>query len=323
MKNRFTITLSDVNGVRHYTFDQLVKRFFLWGIAGIFVLLLVGGGIIYFLIKEVDALEQRRQQAIETYERTVQAQAVKLSRLRTQNATLSEKLDEKALQLQQLDLAVRALQDTLGADLADDLPIEDRVEKVTLTAKAARLMMHLVPNGRPLPQFAGVSSNFGWRKHPVTGAREFHKGLDYRGKTGDPIIATADGIVEYAGYHKASGYGKMIIIHHAFGFRTLFGHLSKVAVKSGQLVKKGQVIGYVGNTGLSTGSHLHYEISFVQRALNPVPFVLWSMQDPDDIFEKVRQVPWASLANRISVYLQDKALPSSQKDVPLKVSSAD
>lgn len=322
MKNRFTITISDVNGVRHYTFDQLVRRFFRWGLLILFVILLVGGVAIKLLMNEVETLEQKRQLASQQYAETLKAQTVRMSRLKEKNAALEAKLDQKALRLEKLDAAVRSLEETLGADLASDLPLEARVEKISLTTKAKRLMFHLIPNGRPVAQFSGISSKFGWRKHPVTGNREYHKGIDYRGKKGEPILATADGVVEFAGYHKSSGYGNLIIVNHAFGFRTLFGHLNKVAVKNGQFVRKGEVIGHMGNTGLSTGTHLHYEVSFVQRALNPTPFVQWSMKNPDAIFEKVRQVPWASLVKRVSAYLQGMAPPSLQKDASSKVNSA-
>jgi murein DD-endopeptidase MepM/ murein hydrolase activator NlpD len=170
----------------------------------------------------------------------------------------------------------------------------------------------VIPNGRPVQNFQGVSSSFGWRKHPVSGTREYHKGIDYRGMTGDKIIATADGVVEYAGFHQSSGFGNMILIDHMFGFRTLYGHLKKVLVKNGDVVKKGQVIALMGNTGLSTGPHLHYEISFIQRALNPAPFVEWNLKNYDSIFKQVRQVPWGSLASRATTYIQ-AAPPSLQK----------
>jgi hypothetical protein len=103
----------------------------------------------------------------------------------------------------------------------------------------------------------------------------------------------------------------MVLINHAFGFRTLYGHLKKVRVKSGQVVKKGDVIALMGNTGLSTGPHLHYEISFIQRALNPAPFVAWDLKHYDAIFKKARHVPWDSLAERAKQYIQAVAPPSS------------
>ncbi len=322
-KHHFTITISDAHGVRHYTFNQLVRRFFWWGVLLLLAVLVMGVFTISLLNRQLDALEKRRLEVARAYDAALRQQAEKNADLKTENDRLAAALDERARQLQTLDQAVRSLQDFLGAEIAPEVPLEQRVEKVRLNAAQRRLLLRLVPSGRPVRQFAGVSSGFGWRKHPVKGTREFHKGIDYRGKAGDPIVATADGVVEYAGYHKSSGYGNLVLLDHAFGFRTLYGHLKKVLVKSGQVVRKGQVIALMGNTGLSTGSHLHYEVSFVQRALNPMPFVRWNLKQYDSIFNQVRQVPWGSLASRVRAYLETGAPPSSPKAAGSKVTSAD
>lgn len=98
-----------------------------------------------------------------------------------------------------------------------------------------------------------------------------HWGMDFTAKTGTPIYATADGIVKHAGW-KANGYGKHVVINHGFGYETLYGHMSKVAVKNGQHVKRGQIIGYVGNTGLSAGPHCHYEVHVNGKKVNPINY---------------------------------------------------
>lgn len=118
------------------------------------------------------------------------------------------------------------------------------------------------PKGWPTKGW--LTSYFGMRKSPFTGRRVMHEGLDIAANTGTPIVATADGIVARVKY--SPGYGKMLIIDHGYGYRTIFGHNSKILVKAGQQIKRGDLIAKVGNTGQSTGSHLHYELR-----LNGVP----------------------------------------------------
>jgi len=112
-----------------------------------------------------------------------------------------------------------------------------------------------------------ITSSFGYRTSPITGTRQFHEGLDIANKVGSPVSAPADGTVIYVGYQ--SGYGRTIKVQHGYGVVTLYGHLSKTAVEKGQRVKKGDVIGYVGNTGRSTGPHLHYEVRLNGVPTNP------------------------------------------------------
>jgi hypothetical protein len=118
-----------------------------------------------------------------------------------------------------------------------------------------------------------VASGFGRRKHPVHGFWKMHTGLDYACKKGTPIRATGDGIVKKIGKSCCKGYGNYVDLDHGFGFRTKYGHMSKVLVKKGQHVKRGDIIGEVGSTGTSTGNHLHYEVIKNRKKINPVLFV--------------------------------------------------
>jgi murein DD-endopeptidase MepM/ murein hydrolase activator NlpD len=160
-----------------------------------------------------------------------------------------------------------------------------------------------IPNGSPVP-YLGITAKFGWRIHPILKKKEYHPGLDMRAKSGEKVRAPADGLVEFAGYHKRSGYGNLIILDHNYGFKTLYGHLKKVLVKNNQFVKKGQVIGLVGNTGLSTGHHLHYGIMYLQKFLNPYYFVKWNNKNFDYIFKKERRVRWQYLIKAIQSQIQ-------------------
>ncbi len=108
------------------------------------------------------------------------------------------------------------------------------------------------------PVAARISSNFGWRVHPILGFRRLHKGMDFAATYGSPIRATTDGVVAIAGRH--GGYGNFVKLLHGGDLATGYGHMSRIVVRPGMRVSQGQVIGYVGSTGLSTGPHLHYEL---------------------------------------------------------------
>ena len=116
-----------------------------------------------------------------------------------------------------------------------------------------------------------LSSVYGMREHPGLGARRAHKGIDLSAPTGTPIRASADGVVEKAEWF--GGYGLFVGLDHGGGMETRYGHMSRVAVAEGQQVRKGDIIGYVGSTGRSTGPHLHYEVRVSGEAVNPLPYM--------------------------------------------------
>lgn len=116
-----------------------------------------------------------------------------------------------------------------------------------------------------------MSSGYGMRVHPVLGGRRAHKGIDLPAATGTPIRATADGTVGMADWF--GGYGLYVQLEHGGNLETRYGHMSRIAVAAGQTVRKGDVIGYVGTTGRSTGPHLHYEVRVNGEAVNPLPYM--------------------------------------------------
>jgi murein DD-endopeptidase MepM/ murein hydrolase activator NlpD len=122
------------------------------------------------------------------------------------------------------------------------------------------------------PTSGWVTSRFGYRKSPFTGTRQFHAGLDIATRQGTPVIAPADGRVTFAG--PKGLMGKMLTIRHGHGFVTRYGHLSKILKKAGDKVKRGEVIAQVGNTGRSTGPHLHYEVLLSGVPVNPARYIL-------------------------------------------------
>ena len=125
-----------------------------------------------------------------------------------------------------------------------------------------------------------VTSGFGYRSDPISGETLFHDGLDIANQIGTPVFAPADGIVKATGV--LQNFGNAVVIGHPeSGVETIFGHLSNYTVQAQQMVKRGDLIGFVGNTGKSTGPHLHYEIRQNGRAINPCPFILPSDQTTD------------------------------------------
>lgn len=122
-----------------------------------------------------------------------------------------------------------------------------------------------------LPVNGTFISGFGMREHPILGIRKLHTGLDFTCKIGTPIYATGDGVVAYCG-RKSNGYGIHIDINHGYGYTTKYAHLNEIKVRRGQKVKRGDIIGYSGNTGLSKGPHLHYEIIRSGSKINPIDY---------------------------------------------------
>lgn len=126
-----------------------------------------------------------------------------------------------------------------------------------------------IPIGRPSP--GRITSRYGKRTDPVNGKKGFHTGVDIKGKRGDKIFATADGVVTKA--FKNGGYGNYVEIDHKNGYKTRFAHMKSYVVKKGERVQRGQLIGQIGNTGRSTGPHLHYEVVLSNKTVNPAKFL--------------------------------------------------
>jgi len=116
-----------------------------------------------------------------------------------------------------------------------------------------------------------TASGWGWRVHPIYKIKKFHYGIDFSAKEGTPIFTTGDGEIEFL-QKSDKGYGNVIIINHGYGYKTLYAHTSKFNVKIHQKVKRGDIIGFVGNTGTSTASHLHYEVHKNGQRINPINF---------------------------------------------------
>jgi murein DD-endopeptidase MepM/ murein hydrolase activator NlpD len=218
----------------------------------------------------------------------------KQNRLLTQNVILKKQISKQLKTYEQLHDKISDIK-TLIEVKSDNTNIETLLKKMTNEQK--KTILEIIPNGYPLNSHR-ITSKFGYRFHPIKHEKRFHYGLDFGGSLGSKIYATAEGIVEYAGYDK--GYGNLIIISHNFGFKTAYAHmLSHDVVKIGEYVKKGQIVGEVGNSGISTGPHLHYEIKYVKRAIDPTNFLNISINNFDEIVKKESKISWNSLTKAI------------------------
>ncbi len=168
-----------------------------------------------------------------------------------------------------------------------DGEVDPRFERLGLSlARMSALERGLdgIPQVRPA-SLAAMTSGFGYRRDPFTGGGAMHAGLDFRGPIGAPIYAAADGRVSFVG--TKAGYGKVVEITHGNGLMTRYAHMSRFGSRVGQTVGAGEVIGAIGNTGRSTGPHLHFEVRIHGRAVNPRPF----LENARNVLEEARRIP--------------------------------
>lgn len=222
------------------------------------------------------------------------------SALIAQNANLLTNNKNISKELENTNDKFASLQVSASLNQAkNELKVEKKTEKIKVDSNIQKDFLRFIPNGMPL-DFKGVTSEFGNRLHPVFGSYKEHLGIDLRAKLGTPVFATADGFVEYSD-DSGTGYGFLVIITHNFGFKTKYAHLyNQPIVALGQFVRKGDLIAYSGNTGLSTGPHLHYEVLFLERNLNPYNFLIWNTESFSNIFQNERRIPWQAIAAALS-----------------------
>lgn len=300
MKDKFTLTITDVNGSRHFLLSQIIKKVIIYFTTFVFVVIVLGALYINYLATKRSELLKEQE--------TLSAKNTKLF---SQNESMQKSLDEKTALYDELQTQLADIEENLGLKQDEGLDIPERLEKVKLTNDQAYLFLTQIPNGHVIED-NGVTGNFGWRHHPILNKKEFHPGIDLRAALNTPIYAPANGVVEYAAYSN-NGYGYSVILIHNFGFKTVYAHMMrKDVVKAGQFVKKGDLLGYTGNTGLSTGPHLHYEVRFINKLLDPKIFIDLNKKNYEQIFDKERRVPWQSLIK--ALLLQYPKLQSFQTE---------
>lgn len=165
---------------------------------------------------------------------------------------------------------VRSMHRSLDSLDADILMGEETKQELLKFLESQKTLLASTPSIWPTKGW--MSSGFGYRISPFTGQKELHKGIDISTRMNAPVVAPADGIAAKIYYDR--GYGRTLVLKHGYGIRTRFAHLSKVLVKKGQYVKRGETVALAGNSGRSTGPHLHYEVHLNGVAVNPRRYIL-------------------------------------------------
>jgi len=294
MRHNYQITISDCRQARHYTLTQLARRIGL-AAGGLVVAVFLGCLlVIYALSGRMNELDQR---VADLSARNAEVQSENENLLAHQQR-LNRQIEARQAELIALTDDLAELETLVGVSPPEQLPVAERISVASHTAFERRLLLSSIPSGSPLLR-AVVTSRFGMREHPVVEKTRLHGGVDLRASIGTPVTVTADGVVEYAGNNADSGMGKMIKVVHNYGFATIYAHLSDIDVKVGQYVSQGEAIGRSGNSGLSEAPHLHYEVRYLERRLDPKSFMDWSFERYQAVFEQEERVQWQSLARNV------------------------
>ncbi|HHD83858.1 MAG TPA: hypothetical protein ENK93_03170 [Campylobacteraceae bacterium] len=281
---------------------QLVRKLLLWIAVAIVLIIAAGAIFIKLLSAKVDDLDKKTRE----YQAVQQLLVAQNSKLLESKKRLEEKIAHKGDELELMNEQLTQIEKIIGLkpDIGDafDARLEkarrksvEDLQKARLTVAELSLLNRSIPTGMPLKHYDRISDKFGYRMHPVLHERRFHFGTDFAAAVGTPVYAPADGVVEYA--KRKKGYGNFLLINHPFGFKTAYGHLSRFAVREGDYVRKGDLIAYVGNTGRSTGPHLHYEVRYLYRWLDPMHFVKWSHRNYKKIMLQESLIHWSALLN--------------------------
>lgn len=317
MNKHFTVTINDDNGVYQFNLHKFVKKVIIYSFVFLVFITLFAAGTILYLDYSADQIENKRVKVELAYENL----KIKNSDLDSSIKKSQHLLDMKKQELDEMSDSLAEIEEMIGLSNTEKVPLKERMSETKITSQQMATLLQFIPNGSPI-EYSGITSKFGFRIHPTLDRREFHRGSDMKAEMNTPVYATADGMVEFAGMHKKSGYGNLIILQHNYGFKTYFGHLNKVVIKSGHFIRKGELIAYTGNTGMSNGPHLHYEVRFTSRAINPFWFIKWDIKNYSEIFEKEQTIPWQSLiAATANIKVQKPTQPQllSQLALPSKV----
>lgn len=276
------VSLTDKNGTKKYEFSPNFERNLKLIIATfVFIFLLMIASLLYLFFQNKTLFNGLQKAKYDNRDLIAM-----ISNLEQKNS-IKQTSNYEEEEMSSLELILSLEKTTLKEQPKADVNMNKNIEKVFLAT---------IPNGLPI-NFEGITSKYGDRIHPISGNQRFHHGIDLRANIGTPIYAPADGFVKYSAMSN-TGYGYLIILVHNYGFETRFAHmLDKDIVKVGQRVKKGDLIGYTGNTGYSTGPHLHYEVRFLDYTLDPINFIRFK-----NIFYDERKVPWQAITGAMSEY---------------------
>ena len=244
-------------------------------------------------IKDTEILNNMKnaKEALQNDKATLEEERTQLqskkAELDAQNSQMQSKQNELNSSVREAQLsaaeAQKAQQDAKAAIESDEMnyeAVKKEIQKLIAAAAAAQPQLSFTGFICPLKSYTRISSEYGWRKNPVSGVNKLHAGTDFAAPGGTPIYAAASGYVQVAGW-SSGGYGNYVIIYHGkmsdgVAYSTLYGHMRSVATSAGKYVKQGEIIGYVGSTGNSTGNHLHLEVwrgGSKANAVNPRGYI--------------------------------------------------
>lgn len=295
MKNRLIITLKDSSGIKSYNVHKMVKKLIIFTILAAVVIL----GISFWFIGDLNKRIDEKESDIQLKEEEVFKLTKEAKKLRSQNQFYSMQIQGKVEDLKGLSSKLDDIKERVGFEKGEKKEI---ITKETLALINDKIKMHMlktIPNGLPLDS-SKVTSKYGYRYHPILKKRKFHRGIDFKAKRKTPIYSTADGVVSFVQSRNIGSFGRVIKIQHNYGFETVYAHLNKTNVKVGDVVKKNQLIGLSGNSGRSTAPHLHYEVKYGSKILDPKNFIKWQFEDYYGILDKEKRVQWESLVKLIS-----------------------
>jgi murein DD-endopeptidase MepM/ murein hydrolase activator NlpD len=310
MKDNITVSVSSIHGTKHFSFGKKTRHTFKFISGMIFIGILLAAGIIYYLLNDAE-FSKLKLRELENKSTSLSKEITSLTALKI---SLEQDLSEREERMQLVSDRLGDLESLLGMD-NNDGKLESRLDTATINSSIRVAMLTQIPSGPPVKN-ARTSSGYGKRIHPVTGVMKYHRGQDFAVNTGTPIYAPADGAIE-AIRPSNKGSGNFLRILHSYGFSSSYSHLSKFVVKKGDFIKKGDLIAYSGNSGLTSGPHLHYEVRFIGRPLNPKPFLDWNVDKFDTIFKNVRGIRWESLVDKIELRVSHQLQLSSQKAAQL------
>lgn len=325
MSKKIIIQIPTKNGDQQFYFGRISVVTVL---ASVIALPAVIGGAWYMnqqqrydqdvLVQAVAKLESEKNEITALYEEQLDT-----------NHSLSQSLTDRNNQIQLLGKRVFDVESVLG--LADEelmldennLALEERIDAAAIDSAVRATMFRLIPNDSPIT-YQRISSSYGTRINPISGKKHVHTGIDLTCKRGEEVLAPADGVVETVRPGNR-GYGNYLTLRHSFGFMSSYAHLKKFKVKSGEFVSKGDVIAQCGNSGNSTGPHLHYEVRFLGRALNPQYLMDWTPENFNYVFEKENKVKWGPLVQLIDnvVRLQINLTNSPYRDTSINTVSSE
>ena len=301
MPNQIHISVSNIKGTKHFRVSQQRKRLLLAIIISVIMTLFLTIAIgSYLLYRQSDILASNRS-TISNLIETKEFLTDEISEQYLQNIELAAQLEDQANSFNMLYQRVDDVESVLGLqdDKTDSDNINQRLDIAAINSATRTIMQQMIPSISPM-SYQRISSSYGRRTDPVTGQKKVkHAGIDLTCKVGEKVYAPADGVVEWP-RKSNKGYGNLLKIRHAFGFMSLYAHLDKFEVKMGQFVKQGDLIARCGNSGKSTGPHLHYEVRFLGNTLQPRTFMKWKESDFNSLLEREPRIRWSSLVSMVN-----------------------